>query len=424
MSSRSSQILSLSAALLLGAGGLVHGQVVIGHDALGGSIVEFSTTPGGPCGAPVPSLTSCGGGLPPCPIPAPGPVPAGSLLGDVADDPLRDVLWMTDGFIIGEYTGDGPCGVGSCTITQTFPAPPGFGPILGMGADVSGTFTGGAPLLWITDGASLAAIIPPSGCATPTFFFPPCPAPTASGGPITDMSYDPSTGTLHAVEAGGFLLSFAAPTCTWSAAPIALTACGLGPGLTGIAFDTNTPVFSGGPPAGYVTDGTTVAYVDLATGLPAPPTFYSPVACTPAPVPFLSGLAMAQRGVQYGTSRFGASLTTFGQSSSPGPTFGLELTGAPAGDAAWLLLNFSFPGPGYFCPGVPGVGTTIWVDPTPPGSATNLGPLPSSCVPIPLPIPSGAPTGLNVFAQFVFLPSSGPPASDATSGLCFTLGAP
>lgn len=417
-----------AAAAILAVSGLATGQVVIGHSGPAGAIVEFTTLPGAPCGQPVPTLFGCPTGPSSCTVPPPGPVVPGALLGDIADDPLTDTIYVTDGFTIGQYVGDTPCGLPPrCTPIKTFLPPTFMGPLTGMGADVSGAFTGGATLLWITDGVLIAGIIPPVGCGPAVLAVPPCPAPTITGAPLTDLSFDPVTLTLYGVEAGGFLLAYAAPGCGFAAPPVAVGGCGPMGALTGLAFDTNTPnVITGTGPAAYVTDGFMVAYIDVLTGGPAAPTFYTPVPCTPVPAsaPFLTGLAMAQRGINYGASRAGSSLTSFGQSSSPGPTFGLEVSGAPAVGTSFLILNFSFPGPGYFCPALPGVGTKIWVDPTPPGMVIALPALGPGCTPLSLPIPAGAPPGLNAFAQFVFVGPGGPPALDATAGLAFTLGTP
>ncbi|MCB9896452.1 MAG: hypothetical protein H6825_00485 [Planctomycetes bacterium] len=401
----------------------VGAQLVLGLDGPPGLITEFSTTPGAPCGQPNPYLTACPYGPSSCLAPPPGPVPFGTILGDIADDPLTDTVYVTDGFSIGQYVGDSACGFPPpCGPLVTFLPPTVLGPLTGMCGDATGTFAPGF-VLWITDGTLVCAIAPPAGCGAATIVSPPCFASTITGSPLTDLSLDPASYTLWGVESGGFAMAYTPGTCALGAF-VFVTGCSVTPALTGIAFDTNTPHFAGGPPCAYVTDGMTVDYVDLLSGFPAPPTFYTPVPCMPAPATYLCGLAMVQRGITWAGPRSTATLTTFGQSCSPGPTFGLEVSGAPSVGTAWLILNFSFPGPGYFCPGIPGVGTKIYVDPTFPGSVTPLPALGPGCTMLPLPIPSGAPAGLNVFAQFVFLGTSGPPALDATGGLAFTLGPP
>jgi hypothetical protein len=165
--------------------------------------------------------------------------------------------------------------------------------------------------------------------------------------------------------------------------------------------------------------------VNLLTGGPAGPTFASPTPCMPAPAP-LSGLAHALHGNEYGTSQFQVELDSYGQSTSPGPSFGFALSGAPLFFQAqgFLIVNTSVPGPGFLCPPKPGLGTTIWVDPSPPALIIPLGPLPMGppCFGLPMPIPAGIPPGIVIFAQAVFIPPGGPPAYDASKGIAITIG--
>jgi len=412
--------LLLSVALFAGAAD-VAAQVVLGVDNTVGLTFEFTTTPGGPCGAPNPTLVTCAYGPPTCPGMAPlVPSGFGTLLGDIADDPVTDVTYVTDGRVVVETAGDPAC-AGPCTPIKDWfiPVTPITGPVTGMGCSGTGSF-GPAPVLWMTDGVAVWGVVPPTGCGPATIVFPPCPLPAALV-PATDLSWDPTLGVLWVSSAAGFVQAISVPGCAPASPLVAVAACGLGP-LTGLAYDTATPGIAGQPPSAYVTDGLVVAYINPFTGLPAPPTFYTPVTCTPTPG-FLSGLALANRGVEYGAPRVLAHLTSFGQSSTPGPTFGIEVTGAPAGSMAWLIANFNIPGPGFFCPALPGVGTKIYVDPTPPGFILPLGGLPAGCAPVPLPIPAAVPVGLQVFLQVVFL-SGGPPAVDASNGLEFAIGLP
>jgi hypothetical protein len=68
------------------------------------------------------------------------------------------------------------------------------------------------------------------------------------------------------------------------------------------------------------------------------------------------------------------------------------------------------------------VKSPAWGSTTPAGAIiNNLGPLPPGCTPIPLPVPAAVPVGLEVFAQFVFLPVGGPPAVDATNAIYATV---
>ncbi len=249
------------------------------------------------------------------------------------------------------------------------------------------------------------------------------PIPTPVGAPFTDLSWDPATASIWACDAAGFvhnILVFAGGGCAPAALPFPVIACPLAGPLTGIAYDTNTPGVLAPLPSLFVTDGALVQYVTLGGG-PSPPAFYAPVPCLPVPGP-LAGLALTQRSVGYGAPRIVATLDSFGQASSPGPTFGIEITGTPPGSTVFLVAAINIPGPGFACPPLGAVGTTLWVSP-PLLVILALGALPPGCVAIPLAIPPGAPTGVQVFMQVIMM-AGGPPAADATNGLAFTLGPP
>ncbi len=400
-------------------------QTLYGSDGGAQTLWEFTTTPGGLCPAPNPLSLSCNYRVSMCGVTGPLPVPAGSLNGDVAVNCATDTVYVTDGFVIGEYVGDSPCGSPPpCTPNNLFRIPTvlagaGFGPITGMGMDETGTLSGAVPTLYITDGKMLAGIQPPTTtCGLSTLVFGPCIVPNPFGVPFTDLTWDPLSTSLWACDVAGFVHQI--QNCLVTASFNATALCGLGTTLTGVAFDVGSGrALSAGGPALYVTDGISVSYLDL-FGAAAAPTFYSPVTCTPAPAP-LNGLAYASHGVSYGFPRVSARCGTFGQSCAPGPTFGLEYSGVPQGLLTVLIINTSFPGPGYLCPPLPGLGTLFWVDPT--GFVLVLGPSAPACTALPLPIPAAAPTGLNVFFQFLFLNTSFI-AVDATEGCEFTITAP
>lgn len=401
-------------------------QTLYGVDQ-GGLLWEFTNSPAGPCPAPTPVRTPCSHLVGPCAgVPVLTPAMPGTILGDVADNGLSDTIWITDGRVITEFAARGPCGVpAQCTPLRSFLAPTIMGGITGMGMDPSGTFTGGIPTLWITDGVLIMGVgVPAAPCGLPTAFVGPCPSPVPSL--LTDLTWDPFTSSLWASDTAGFIHHILVPGCTLAGSFPVAPLCGFTAGgmLTGLAYDTATPpTFPlAGPPSFFVTNGTTVAYV-AAGGGPAPARFYAPTACTPTNS-FLAGLAMPSHGVTYGSQRVLARLTSTGQTTAPGPTFALEVTSAPPGTNAWFLLNYNVPGPGFLCPAQPGVGTKLWVDPSPPALLSNLGPLPGGCVSIPLPIPAAAPPGLQGFMQLVFIPVGGPPAVDATNGLAVTISLP
>ena len=428
MLSRSLSVGLLAVACLASADlSAVQAQTLLGIDTTSGIHWDFTNSPGGPCFAPNPVREGCDYPISACStVPPPLLTPAGSLWGDIADDGLRDTVFITDGRVIGEYLGDVACKPFFCEPISTFLVPPALGlaPLTGMGMDPTGGFFG-TRTLWVTYGATITAFDPPAPgtCLPPSLLFGPCPVlGLPAGSVLTDLSWDPVTASLWASDSLGLVHNIAVGgglgcPVTFSMAP---SGCGLGAPLTGIAYDAATPDFLGSVPALWVTDGGVVAYVEAFTGAPAAPTFYAPSTCTFPNTP-LTGLAASQRGITYGVPRVGSTMGSFGQSTTPGPSFGLEIDNAVPGASAFLLLNFSFPGPGFLCPPLPGAGTSIWVDPT--GLVLALGPLPGGCTPVPLPIPPGVPTGLQLFAQAIML-VGGTPAADATNGLAATIGLP
>src|SRR5262245_30300460 len=139
---------------------------------------DFTSAPGAPCGQPLPFVLPLPYAVPPlCIAPVPGPIPAGALLGDIADNSLTDTVFVPDGFVIGQYLGDTFCGGAppGTMINHFLPPPMPAGPITGMGMDPLGAITGGVPTLWITDGIFLAGIVPsaPGTCGPAPFVFPP-----------------------------------------------------------------------------------------------------------------------------------------------------------------------------------------------------------------------------------------------------------
>ncbi|MFT7462406.1 MAG: hypothetical protein ACI9EF_000746, partial [Pseudohongiellaceae bacterium] len=405
-------------ALLVGAAlsPLTNAQTLLGSDNINLQAWEFSPSPANPCVQPDPFVVSCPISSPICGNPSPGFAQPGQLWGDIADDPLTDTFYLTGGRIIEQYTMDTPCvGPLTCAPLNSFPAPSFMAEITGLGFDNTGGVVApaGTPLLWLTDGVQITAITPglPGSCSYTVVFGPCSPTGMPAGERMTDLTWDPSSGSLWVCTDSGRVHNILPTPCT-VASTFTTALCGVATmPLTGIAFDTGTPALAPlvpSTPTLFVTNGTIVQRMTTTGGLPVA-TFGSPTPCTIAPS-FLSGLALTQHGGTYGSNRINAKLNTYGQSSTPGPTFGLEVTNAPAGFNAWLILNFNFPGTGFLCPPAGIAGTKVWVDPTPPGVVTNLGPMTSSCTPIPLPIPPAVPVGWEAFAQVLFLPVSGPPA--------------
>lgn len=407
---------TLCVATLLLLAPATSAQRLYGLDGPAATAIEFNSAPAGPCAAPIPSLTTWLTMVPPpCPGPplGPSPGPGPGSFGDIAVDRLTDTIYVTDGFIIEQYADASPVtATAPGTPLNSFFLPPvGLGPLNGMGFDSAGVVAG-IPALYVTDGFLVMGIAPspPGSCAPPLIVVPPFPSPFP--GPIlTDISVDPSTGSLLACDSVGMVQSFFAGGAPgpWAIIPVSGTlGCGLGP-LEGIAVDlATTPSLLGLPPSYYVTDGVTVAYV-LAAGGPAPATFYTPLTCWPAPAP-ITGLAYAAHSNNFAGAPGTATLTSYGQSSSPGPTYGVVVSGIPGPAFLWLLIGVNIPGPGFFCPPLTAVGNPLYVDFfTPPGLASGLFVTPGPTAVLPLPIAPGVPPGIEFYVQvFLDLTPAGP----------------
>jgi hypothetical protein len=414
------------------------GQTLYGVDGPAATVWEFeASAPGAPCaqpnplGAPPwPYLTPPPPTCPPLtPMPGPFPPAGAAIIGDIAVNTITDTVFVTDGAIIGEYVGDPPCGGAvppGFPVNSFFPPFP-IGALTGMGMDSA------AGVLWVTDGLFIGGMIPPPAgtCGPAVVAFPPFIAILpAFAGILTDITWDPFTGSFWACDTAGFVHNIAiggAPA--GPPFPVAPGPCfPAGPAvLQGIAYDRATPSPIGSPiPRLWVTDGFVVGYLDIGGAPAGPPgNFYAPTPCSPWPGPPTSGLAMASHGGTYGFPRVATTLTTFGQSVLGSGTFGVEFTGTAPGSTVFAIVGFSFPGPGFFCPPAPAGGTFLWVDPTPPGTVVTIGPLPPGCFAIPAALPAAAAlNGLNVFVQAVDVPPGGLPAVDASAGMFFTLTAP
>src|SRR5690606_26905942 len=115
--------------------------------------------------------------------------------------------------------------------------------------------------------------------------------------------------------------------------------------------------------------------------------------------------AHSHHGVNYGTNRVTARIGAFGQSTSPGASFGLDFVGWPLGVPGWLIANVNVPGPGFLCPPLLGVGTSFWVDPTLIIQPLGVLPFGNVCFQVAVPLGPGLPPGLEIFVQAIFLPT-------------------
>ena len=306
----------------------------------------FCLYPNGPI---VSSFPTVGGVI--CPGLTPFPWP---FDGDVAVDPLADTVYAADPAVIAYYTSGG-------AFIDSFVSPI-F--VAGMGIDSFG------PLIWITDGVTYGAVVPPPvpACLGPPapFVIGPFPLPKGPGffaGSVLDLDWDPSTGSLWGCDTAGIVGNFIpgpAPTPgPFGFFPVAPGPCpALTPMLTGIAVDTTMP----GAGVFYVTDGMEVAYlmaIPFAPPMLAPPTFYTTTSCTPTLTPPLTGLDFAGHGITYGAPTSilppGPVMGSTGHTYVGNPAFGVSVTWTPGALAALL-----FGGGGPACPAV-GVGVMGYI---------------------------------------------------------------
>src|SRR5262245_56513228 len=270
----------LSAQSLYG----IHG----GGAVVAPGITEFTGPPAGPCAYPNGPVISAFPTLVPFPCPVVGPfAPPPGILGDVTVDKEADLVYATDGLVVTAYT---PAGAPVKSFVVPF-----LGPLTSLGFDTA------AGLLWLSDGALIAAVFPPPpGCGGPLGVgVPPFPTPTPA--PVTDIDWDPITGTLWACSAAGTISQVLVGGGLGAAGtvPVLLGPCPLAPVLQGIAVDVATgPIVIAGPKL-YVTDGAMVYYL-FPPGPPAPPTFYTTAPCFPVPGPPINGLAYSSHGITYG----------------------------------------------------------------------------------------------------------------------------
>ena len=414
-------------------------QTLFTMDGVAGTVLHQQSSPsGGACNAPNPSGAPAWPyvGIPTCP-PGPNPVPIagppGGLLGDVAVDSVNNFVYVTDGVTIVEAQAERPCPSLDGRIVNAYSVPAIPTPSGGTMAALSGLgYDGTAGVMWVTDGVYIAGL---TGFGAPTGT---CPAPTivhaafrsgvTAAGFLTDVSWDPFTGSLWACDNIGKIHHIlvgggpAGPSITVSPGP-----CGLGSVLQGIAYDRATPGLTVPFRAVYVTDGFNIVYIDTSTGLPATPgssPFYTPNACGIA-TQATNGLAYSSSAINYGSPRVDMTIRSFGQSTSPGPSFGFEVDGTPTGTVIWLVANF-LPGGGPECPPLAAAGTDVWVNPFPPAILMPLVSVGGQCNPIPTPIPGGVPGGITVLVQLAAIDLSDPfgTALDATEGMAFTIAVP
>ena len=386
------------------------------------------TGPGvGPCAMPQSPVAGAPGtgfwstSPPPCPsFPSFGPI--GAFEGDIAADRIRDHVWITDGDVVVAYvtTFQTALPVGT-VIGVLLPTASGLGTLTGLGFDAP------SGLLWATDGQSAAAfaVVPPPTCAAPS----PAPAigpfalpPLSAGALYTDLDWDSSTSSLLLCASDGSITSVLAsgapgPFGTFQATS---SACSLplGP-LLGIAVDAAAAPGSG---TYYASDGFQLVR-QVAPGVPAAPTFYSPQSCAFISVPLAPliaprGLAFSARALRFGPpSPDGLQpyISSIGQTTTPSPGFALRFPLVPSAGVVTVVGWSS----SVACPHVPLFGEPLALGP--PVSLFAVAAAPAGLVPAP--IPPGLPVPGAVFFQGFVVDPAGPFVT-ASEGLAVSFALP
>lgn len=404
-------------------------QTLYGYDSVNREVVQFTSVAGGACSAPLAVATpGWDADMAVC-----SKTQGSAAFGDVAVDQLRSRLYVSSGVLITQFnTGNDILGKAPGTPEISFWLPSGTGfslPIEGMGIDSAGE------VLWVTNGSQIMPLQLPSNaqlnsCGFSLASSTPVSVSVPNSGSLTDISWDPASGTLWACDDVGQVHNIQTDGTINSTIDVSggATSCGLGTTLEGIAYDLNTPndVFDT-PAALFVTDGSSVAYLET-SGAAAATTFYAPVSpgCTSTPQS-IQGLAFAAHGITYGSTSSGIDLTPFGMSTQPGPTFGVTVD-SPVSGSLFVLVSWMKPDgtSGPLCPGVMGGGITYWVDLGYPGFNTIVGPVPVTAgsfqVGLPIPGPTVITRGIASFVQIVIVDGGG--AKHESVGLAMTLAEP
>ena len=374
-----------------------------------GNVTLHNGPASGPCSYPLGPLLSFYSYVTPgiCATPA---ATGATSAGDMGIDRPANELWITDGVTAARYQNFGTPVVTGIDISSVFGAP-----VTGLDWDP------GQGVLWVTDGASAAAVSlnfldPCYAPVTGTTFALPLP----TGSPATALSHDPLTDSLWVVDDGGYLTQV---TKTGALGPLGsvqvstTSGCGLAPSLRGVAVDTAGP-------AGrvYVTDSVTVAVVDAAAGgIQAAPTFYAPQTCYQPPSVPLQGMAISPSAATFG-SPSGALFPVIGHSGLsivPNPSLTINVAGANENELAFLVLSNDFSCPALTVLGVPfhlGAGGPLITVASAVIDATGFAALP-------LPLGVGTPIGNTVFLQWGLIdPSTFVPSS--TRGMALTTSLP
>lgn len=385
-------------------------------------VVNEITGPPGAFGYPNGPLVSSFMMNPAHPCPVPGPfVPTAE--GGIANDPIFDHLFVSDGSVVAEYS------IPGFPVNGWLSTTPIGGPITGLAFDPAGR------VLYVSSNAIIAGITPsaPATCTSGTVVVSPWLA--GVGQPIAGLTWDPVTASLWAIDIAGDVWSIpvgGAASFAWSAIPDPVCgALGAAGPPTSISYDTTTPNATSPLPAFYITDGAVIVHT-LLGGAPAGPSFASTSPCITPVAGTVAGVASSSHAVTFGAGSDPAGL--------PAPTmlaFGQFVSGSTKGGSVEIILvgadqTLSIAGLFYTLgppfgslPGAPvsGLGGNSILLPITQPLLGPIGPIPvlGGGTAFATTIPPGIPAGTQVFLQWFVLKGSG--GFQVSDGLAFAIGA-
>jgi hypothetical protein len=386
-------------------------------------VVDEITGPPGAFGYPNGPLVSSFVMNPAYPCPVPGPFTPAAR-GGIANDPILDHVFVTDGSVVAEYSMPG------YPVNGWLSTAPIGGPITGLAFDPA------SGVLYVAGSALIAGIAPsaPGSCAPGAVVEPPW--MPGVGQPISGLTWDPVTASLWAIDVAGDVWSIpvgGAATFAWSAIPDPV--CGMlgaaGP-PTSISYDATTPNAATPLPAFFISDGAVIVHTQLG-GAPAASSFAMTTPClTPvAGTGMLGGVVSTGHGVRFGTGSDPAGLAPpemlvvgqFVSGAAKGGSVSIYMVGADQTPSFAALFAAIGPPIGP-APGAPltGLGGNTILLPLANPLLDPIGPLPvlGGGIGASAALPPGVPAGTQVFLQWFVLKGSG--GYQASDGLAFTVG--
>lgn len=319
---------------------------------------------------------------------------AADPLGDIAFDPLEELIYVTDGSVLSSYELDGTAVDSLQFISGYLP-----GPMKGLGCDS----TGSTIRLFATDGMDAVGFFGPAGCFGAGFSVAfPGTIPAASPGLATDIDYDPFTDTLWSCDSAGWVTNFGVTSGGF------ISDFFVAPGLEGIAVDDATGNL-------LISDGTTVTAYTPAGAL-AGDRFTVPQTFTPTGLADIRGIAFSSHAVPYGIGSTGLGMpaaSAVGSSYLGNSSFEIELSGVAPGAACQCFWSTSPVCPVFlFGPSLLPVNVLPPLQSLAPAVANASG-----FASTPAPLPASLPVGFEVHMQWLAVGAAG---LEVSAGLAWT----